>query len=270
VKAGKKVSFDFEDWYSRDYLVPTRPAKLLASLERFAIRHGEFCTAASGSMALALAKIYGETKEITVIYNSFPKSESSGKDLKPFTRQPRERMSMLWFSRTIGAGRGIEHFIEGIRYSNVQVDLHLLGTLAKGYESVLDSAFPHEKGHRLIYHDFIPHNQLPLFIRQFKVGLALEEDINDNKRLTIANKIMQYLQEGLLVIASSNEGHREVAEYFSSSVKLVDLYDPVGLANVLECLPDALDDHEEIFNRYFSWEAQEEKLRRTITKIYGH
>ena len=29
VKAGKKVSFDFEDWYSRDYLVPERPVKLL-------------------------------------------------------------------------------------------------------------------------------------------------------------------------------------------------------------------------------------------------
>ena len=58
ILAGKKVSFDFEDWYSRDYLVPERPVKLLESLEKFALQNGLFCTAASNSMAVALKECY--------------------------------------------------------------------------------------------------------------------------------------------------------------------------------------------------------------------
>src|SRR5690606_14479662 len=53
IKAGKKVAFDIEDWYSRDYLNDTRPVILLKKLEAFALNQGVYCTCPSYAMAKA-------------------------------------------------------------------------------------------------------------------------------------------------------------------------------------------------------------------------
>src|SRR5689334_5479292 len=74
--AGKKVAFDFEDWYSRDYLLPGRPVKLLRSLEKSALTEGVYCVAASKSMAEAIKKSCGINTDVTVVYNGFSSDEN--------------------------------------------------------------------------------------------------------------------------------------------------------------------------------------------------
>ena len=268
IKAGKKVSFDFEDWYSRDYLVPERPVKLLATLESFALGNGLFCTAASQSMASALEESYPSKYIITVLYNGFSASidEHLNSDLK--TNIEKSPVNLLWFSRTIGPDRGIEFLMKGLQVLDEPVSLHLLGEMSVGYESILQNTFPFAKDHNLFIHPFIPHSQLPGFISQFKIGLAMEENINDNRQLTITNKILQYLQSGLLVLASDTKGQHEVAGFLPHSVTIVDFVNPIEIATVIKSLIEKestiQNSYNNQFESIFSWEAQEIKLNSLI------
>ncbi|HEY8661950.1 MAG TPA: hypothetical protein VIL78_23145 [Hanamia sp.] len=269
IKAGRKVSFDFEDWYSRDFLVPERPVKLLESWEKFALNNGVFCTAASGAMAAGLKEFYSPGKTITVIYNGFSVEEEnyiqpvkiSGTD---------ESLKLLWFSRSIGPDRGIESFLNALTYYDFPVELHLLGKMEPGYQAILDEKFAGLKIHRLLVHPFISHNLLLNFIAQYEIGLALDENINENRKLTITNKILQYLQAGLHVLASDTAGHREVAAQLPELVTIVDIREPFTVVAMLAALKNKTNviktEQRDRFNTIFSWEAQEKKLNSLLER----
>jgi glycosyltransferase involved in cell wall biosynthesis len=268
IKAGKKVSYDFEDWYSRDYLVPERPVKLLEALEKFAFDNGKFITTASASMANALKKSYKSQREVTVIYNGFSKEESVPAQRSMLAETP--NIKLLWFSRTVGAGRGIESILKTLPLCRKPVELHLLGDMSEGYRDFIEKEFAQLKPHRLVIHSFMPHRQLFKFIGQFAAGLAIEENINDNKILTVSNKILQYLQSGIKVIASDTQGHQEVATFFPNMVQVVDLADPLQMANAINnCYENRsfpIKNQQDLFNTIFSWEAQEKKLLQLLEK----
>ena len=271
IKAGKKVSFDFEDWYSRDFLVPERPVNLLESWEKFALNNGVFCTATSEAMAAGLKKFYAPGKTITVIYNGFSVEEENY--IQPGKiRGTGESLKLLWFSRSIGPDRGIESFLNSLAHYDFPVELHLLGKMEPGYQAVLDEKFAMLKKHRLVVHPFIPHNRLLNFISHYEIGLAIDENINENRELTITNKILQYLQAGLHVLASDTAGHREVAVQLPESVTIVDITDSSKVVAVLSDLSNKTKTHQtrerDLFNKIFSWEAQEVKLQALLRKHY--
>jgi glycosyltransferase involved in cell wall biosynthesis len=270
LKAGKKVCFDFEDWYSRDYLIPSRPVGLLKSLEKFALNNGLFCTAASKAMAGALIDTYNIKKDVTVIYNGFPIDEAVEKDRKQHYTNANEHPKLIWFSRTIGPGRGIEFLIQALALYHRPVELHVLGKMRKGFKEVLETGFKELKNHTLVIHGFMPHNRLQAFIAQFDIGLAIEENINDNKMLTVSNKMLQYLQAGIPVIASDTKGQQEVAAYFPGTVRIIDIEKPGMLGDAIDSLANKSNSYKEeqadTFNKVFSWEAQESKLTDLLEK----
>ena len=276
IRAGKNVSFDFEDWYSRDYLVPSRPVKLLQSLEHFALNNGLFCTAASQAMVNGIREAYKTKKEITVIYNGFPVND----EVKKSDTNGNARLTngqgytkLIWFSRTIGPERGIEYLIDALGYLDEPLELHLLGDMAAGYDKFLQKKF-HALRHRLFIHPFLEQEQLNNFLAGFDIGLAIEENINDNKKLTVSNKLLQYLQSGIKVVASDTAGHREVAVYFPKSVLVVDLYKPDTIAAAITQLEKNNEpiscDEKKRFEEIFSWEAQEKKLEDILSKVFSH
>jgi glycosyltransferase involved in cell wall biosynthesis len=271
VIAGKKVSFDFEDWYSHDYLVPARPVKLLATLEKFALLNGLFCTTTSQAMASALNKAYGSRKNINVIYNGFSSTESGEAVSIGNSIYDHQKVRLLWFSRTIGRNRGIEYLLKALAGFQVPVELHLLGETEEGYQEYLDGEFTLLKNHSLVIHPFLAHDQLLPFIAQFETGLAIEENINDNRKLTITNKILQYLQAGLQVIASDTAGQKEVAALFPASITLVNIHSPLQLQKAIASSVTAhrvkQQEQQQKFNNIFSWEAQEKKLK-TLVEAY--
>jgi glycosyltransferase involved in cell wall biosynthesis len=270
LKAGKKVCFDFEDWYSRDYLVPAKPVRFLKSLEKFALDKGLFCTATSKAMADALKDAYGINKEIAVIYNGFSINESVERKGTQQNHNDKAYTKLIWFSRTIGPGRGIEDLLKALALYGQPVELHVLGKMKKGFKEVLETGFKGLKKHTLVIHDFVPHYRLPAFIGQFDIGLAIEENINDNKMLTVSNKMLQYLQAGIPVIASNTKGQQEVAAYFPGTVRVIDIEKPGVLGEAIDSLAKKSNRYKEeqvdTFNKIFSWEAQESKLTDLLQK----
>jgi len=242
----------------------------LDAAERYALTNGLFCTATSKAMALALNEYYQIHKKITVIYNGFPATMTKEIKAEGETLQKSDRIRLLWFSRNIGTGRGLEFLLNALWVCQIPVELHLLGMMDEEYKDFLDNNFPSENNHKLVLHSFLPYHELGGFISQFDIGLAIEENVNDNKILTISNKLLQYLQAGLPVLASDTKGQREVAGYFPETVKLVDIHNPLQWEMGIDFLRnvDAVNrqKQKETFQKIYSWEAQEKKLDNLLAK----
>lgn len=263
---GKKVAFDIEDWYSQDYLVPSRPVSLLRSAERKALTHGLYCTCPSAAMSDAMYDTYKGSKKAGIIYNGFPLAETPAPSgaVTP---------SLIWFSQTIGPGRGLETLLEALKLTRTPMELHLVGECVPGYDRVLDSSFPREKGHRLLIHPPVRHADLPETIARHRIGLAIEKIAPESRNKTITNKMLQYLQAGVQVLATATDGQKEVAAHFPANVRLVPPDDPAAWAGSLESLLATHPDREttcRTFREMFSWEAQEKKLLDLVEKALNH
>jgi len=263
IRKGAKVAYDIEDWYSHDYLVPERPVVLLRSLEKFALEHGIYCSCPSASMAKALEKNYPSGKQVEVLYNGFSAQENINES--PGTKSEH---SLVWFSQTIGPGRGLETILQALQYLRVKLVLHLIGECAAGYEDELKKIFPFEKGHQLIFHPPVKHHDLIPMLAQHCVGLAIENKFPESRNQTITNKILQYLQAGIKVLATDTEGQQEVAAYFPDTVSIVSVDRPELWAAQIEFLLQSpavnIKDRLQQFNAVFSWEAQEKKLLELV------
>jgi len=268
VRAGKKVSFDFEDWYSRDYLTRDRAVKLLSDLESFALINGIFCTAPSISMAVALQKAYRTNREITIIYNSFPNEEFSDNSFRKPDKK-NTKYSLIWTSRTVGTGRGLETLLDALDKLEYPIALHIIGQCANGYEEILKSKWPYYRGHELVFHDFIAHEDLLKEISKYDLGLAIESKEPDNKNTTISNKIFQYLLAGINVLATDTEGQKEIASNFKGFVNIVPVNQPTDWKNKIESIIHNSEANFEgvkkIYSEKFSWPVQEEKLKKLIS-----
>lgn len=269
IKANKKVGFDFEDWYSRDYLIKERPVVLLQKLELFALHNGIYCTCPSYSMALSLKNFYKVESKIVVIYNGFSVTEN-----KTILNKYNTKCNLIWFSQTIGEGRGLETLIKSLELLNTPIILNLIGDCSAEYCTKLNAIFPFHKNHQLFLHGTVLHSELLVLLMQNDIGLALENNFPDNKDKTVSNKILQYVQAGIKTLATNTQGQIEVAGYFPDSIQIVTVNNPKEWAQKIEYLiaSPKVNRVEQLktFTRYFSWEAQEKKLEKIIKNALIH
>lgn len=270
IQNGKKVSYDFEDWYSKDYISRERPVKLLEAAETFAVQNAVFCTFPSNSMKqVILNKLeVADDKRFITIYNSFPAADVNDPNLILEDSSPTFRI--LWTSRTIGEGRGLEELIEALHYIEIPVEINLIGKSVPGYKEVLYKIWPHEKKHKLVIHDFMDHKELMRQMPLFDLGLAIENDYPDNKNLTVSNKILQYLQSGLPVLATGTAGQKEVAAFSPGMVFIVEPGKPYQWKNTLEEIiktKTSCKNVDSSMPEVLSWNTQEEKLVKIITSV---
>ncbi len=276
LQRGFKVAFDLEDWYSHDLLPEanrTRPLNLLEKCETYALKHSPLVYTTSQAMAEAMAEFAG-SEVPKVLHNVFPLAERELLDGRQKDRNDLGRPSIHWYSQTIGPGRGLEFLVEALRDVDTPVDLHLRGNLFGDFGIRLKKLFPDKKGHRLHFHQLVPHNELLSRIAEHDIGLATEEYQPDSRNLTITNKILQYLLAGIAVVASDTAGQQEVAAQAPAAVSLYENNDKDSLVKALNRF---LDDREKLkrakatalqrAKETFCWEKQEGFLLEWIANI---
>lgn len=229
--AGRRVAADFEDWHSEDLLPADRRGRPLAPMRRVEaqlLKHAAYVTTTSHALSAALAGRYGGRTPI-VVTNSFP--------LQPDPRIGNgEPPAFFWFSQTIGPGRGLEEFLAAWRQTSSPSRLVLLGQIRGGYDRDLLALLPESFRSRVEFLPLVPPNELPGVIARHDIGLALEQSTIVNRDLTITNKILQYLNAGLAVVASGTVGQREVMARAPGAGVVVDLNQATALANQLDAL----------------------------------
>ena len=167
-------------------------------------------------MSQEMAKAY-DVSAPAVLPNCFP--------LQPTPpSRPVRPPELVWFSQTTGPGRGLEEFIT--LWGQLPADcgrLTLIGSLIPGFDHTLQTSIPPSAWERLIFSPPVPPDKLPQTLTQYDVGLALEPLSPANKNLTISNKLFQYFNAGLAVIATPTSGQKEAMQRMPTPGILVDI-----------------------------------------------
>ncbi len=261
LREGRKVAADFEDWHSEDLLPADRigrPLGLLRRLEQVLVRTASYVTTTSEALASGLHDRYGGRRP-EVITNSF--------ELPHLGPAVPTRPRFVWFSQTVGRGRGLEEFLAAWARTTQDSDLTLLGEVSPAYAQQLLAQLPPAFRPRLQFHPLVPAAELPGFIAQHDIGLALEHASIANRDLTITNKILQYLGAGLAIVASDTAGQREVLGHAPDAGIIVALNDTDAFAASLEAL---LSDRSHLIQRrraarqlaetHYCWEREGPRL----------
>ncbi len=276
IKRGFKVAFDFEDWYSNDLLADankTRPIDLLKKYEKFALNNSVLNYTTSESMAKGFADFAG-SEEPKILHNVFPLAEREILDGKIKDRNDLSKKSIHWYSQTVGPGRGLEFIINSLRFVKKPVELHLRGNCSEEFKQELLIKLPGENGHKLFFHQLVPHKELLSRIAEHDIGLATEKSTPPSRDLTITNKILQYLLAGIAVVASDTSGQKEVAREAPDSVFLFENDNEQQFSSALnllienkEKLQKAKDEALKISTEKFCWEKQEQWLVDWISEV---
>ena len=199
-----RLGFDCEDLLTEN---GTDPVDIVQQIEKTYLPLCDYISTASEGIGARLERDYGVQPPV-VLYNVFPLHLANGL-LPPEQRPESQQLRLLWFSQTIGPGRGIEEAIEAVAMLDNRVELHLRGSPSRGYESVLRALARHRRVNLRI-HSQIDHDDLIRTMDQFDVGLALERPEKVNAALTVSNKIGSYLLAGLAIAATETPGQLEL------------------------------------------------------------
>jgi len=260
IKMGFNVSFDFEDWYSEDYPHINRPASLLKKAEAYALMYGKYVTCPSKSMSLALSKMYDTNSDLKVIYNSFPVKQLSNELKKKIPN------SLVWFSQTIGPNRGIEQFLLALHKLYIPVNIHFIGNCTNEFKNEL-LGIVQGTPHQIEVHTLLTHDELMDSLQKFEIGLALELDFPLNRKYTVSNKILTYLQLNLHVFASSTDGQIELQGNFKNQITYINLANQKDISDkVTQLLNQRAYSLNGLFPEEYSWECQQKEISSLVNK----
>ena len=269
IKDGRRVCADFEDWHSEDLLPDDRarrPLGLIRAVERTLLHHAVHTTTTSHALAEAIHKSHGGCRP-HVIGNSFPLQSD------PRNGPPGQPPTFFWFSQTLGPGRGLEHFFAAWKLTRHPSRVVLLGEVHGDYAQRLLARLPAERRHDVSFLPLVSPAELPVVITRHDIGLALEQAFIANRNLTITNKIIQYLNAGLAVVASDTSGQREVLAHAPNAGIIVETHETARFAAALDALlaePEALRQRQrsarQLAEETYCWEREAPRLTELVTR----
>jgi glycosyltransferase involved in cell wall biosynthesis len=272
---GFNVGVDFEDWFSEDLLPQARrdrPVHKMKMLEKRLIRDCSYRLTTSHSLAAALAVAY-DVPEPMVVYNVFPFAERKSIDGKLLDRRDLKLPSLYWFSQTIGPGRGLETLFAALKFITLPAEVHLRGNCDDATRRWVESLIPAIWKNHVFLHTTVESFELLSRIAEHDIGLALERPNIPSRNLTVTNKLFQYLQGGLAIVATDTAGQKEIFDLCSHLGQLTLSDNPPALAGSIEYLLQNRDRLAEAKNaslhaarKLLSWEIYSENLLRESEK----
>lgn len=205
--SGGHLAFDCMEYYSDmgDGQSAIR-GRAIRRIESECLPAAEFVTASSPEMADAYASRY-QLARVLPLYNC----PLSAPELSP-SPAPTDTIRLYWRNAVIGFGqRGLGLALDALKSVPENVILHLQGRLpADGGKELLAEIDRRGLGDRVVVEPPHPPDGAVTAAARFHIGLCLEEDCNENHRLTVSNKIFDYLMAGQAVIASALPALSEV------------------------------------------------------------
>jgi glycosyltransferase involved in cell wall biosynthesis len=114
--------------------------------------------------------------------------------------------------------------------------LCLLGDVSDSYRKKLIDLVPASRRGELRFLPLTSPGDLPSAIAAYDIGLALEPETPESRYLTTTNKIFQYLNAGLAIVATPTAGQREVMSAIPACGIIVESKEPKVLAAQLDTL----------------------------------
>jgi len=117
------------------------------------------------------------------------------------------RFHLYWRNSTVGMSqRGLGDALEALTHLSDDIVLNVQGRPGSRMSSVEARVSALGLQNRVIFHDAYPSGEAVLSASPYSVGLCPERDTCLNQRLTVSNKIFDYLMAGMAVVCSNLPG----------------------------------------------------------------
>jgi len=236
---GALLGFDAEDFHSGEGQggeAEEFRMELVKRIEESVLPACRHLTAASPLIARAYGALYGVTP-VTVL-NVFPLSMAPAAP-RPAPVVAAGELRAYWFSQTIGLDRGLQSFIEAMARARTRVTLDIRGGNRWGHgETLLALARDLGIGDRVSILPMAPPERMVTLAADYDLGLSLETDTTQSRRLCLTNKIFTYLLAGIPVLLSDTPAQSELAPQLGAAGLIGSLGDPLTLAHALDSLGD--------------------------------
>lgn len=265
-KRGAKLAFDMEDYHPGE-LIQGKYAdekRRREEILKWILSKCDYVSfAADGFYELTQKHLKEDIKSPIIVYNSFRSEEF----MEPEQRNE-EKIKFVWFSQTIGRGRGLELFFAIIKNVDFNYEVTLIGNFN-------DRRFEEEikQNKNLIILDPVPQVELHQKLSEFDIGLSLELNSTDlNRNYALTNKLFAYLQAGIFLIATDTPAQKEFIEKnpgFGVLCGQTPLAVLKGINSVNDNIIEIRNNANKRFNRAkkFAWENESKKLIEIWEKI---
>jgi hypothetical protein len=241
-RAGKPYAIDLEDMHTSESEAPDaaeQHALARRVLDRV-LPGARAVTTSSGVMAEAYRAQFGV--EALITHNVVPLPPAPR-----FEAASDGPLRCYWFSQTIGAGRGLELFVQAAGLARVPLHLELRGRIVSEYVTALcaDAA----RSAPLLVIDVqppAPPDEMVARAAAHHVGLSLELPVVENRHAALSNKLFTYLAAGLAIAATATRAQAALAPELGHAIRL--------------CAPDAPG---ELAAALVAWSADRQLLDRS-------
>jgi hypothetical protein len=269
---GALLGFDAEDFHSGEGAGPqeTLRMKMVGRIEGAALPSCAYVTAASPLIGRAYAERYRIAAPATVL-NVFPLAMAP----KTEDRASASGLRAYWFSQTIGLDRGLQSFIQAMSRAGTSVTLDIRGSDRWGHgETLMAMAGDLGLKGRVTLLPLAPPDQMATLAAPYDLGLSLETDVTESRRLCLTNKIFTYLLAGVPVMMSDTPAQRALAPDLGDAASLVSLADPQGIAAALDrlapkaVLARAKSTARQLGHDRYNWDCEKDVLLQAVASAF--
>ena len=275
---GAMLGFDAEDFHSgegtggpaEDFRV-----RMIETVERAILPSCAYVTAAAPLIAAVYAERYGLAP--TTVLNVFPLGMAAAVPQPAAARGGPAHLRAYWFSQTIGLDRGLQAFLQAMSRAKSRITLDIRGGNRWGHGDRL-MTLARELGiaDRVALLPVAPPEQMVALAAPYDIGLSLETDVSENRRLCLTNKIFTYLLAGIPVAMSDTPAQRALAPELGAAATVVSLSDPAGMADALDRLggsPAALGEARAVALRLgrerYNWDVEKDFLLGAVDRAFA-
>jgi hypothetical protein len=269
-RRGAMLGFDAEDLHAGEGTpLQMSMVRIIEGALLPACRH---VTAAAPLIGDGYRRSYGVTP--ATVLNVFPLS------MAPPARQPGAgpgAFRAYWFSQTIGLDRGLQSFIQAMARTTARVTLDIRGGNRWGHgDSLLALARELGVADRVSLLPMAPPQEMVRLAAAYDIGLSLETEVSENRRVCLTNKIFTYLLAGVPVLLSDTPAQRALAPDLGVAAHVVSLADPEGIAATLDRLAASPEAREEaragawrLGHDRYNWDVEKAALVDSVARAFA-
>ena len=265
------LGFDAEDFHEGEGSPFHR--RMVEVIDRAFIGRCRHLTAAAPLIGEAYRARYGVPA--TTVLNVFPLA------MAPASPRPAGAAGTCrayWFSQTIGLDRGLQSFIEAMAVARTMVTLDIRGSNRWGHgDTLLALARSRGIGDRVRLLPMAAPEDMVTLAAEYDLGLSLETDVSENRRLCLTNKIFTYLLAGVPVLMSDTPAQCGIAPDLGAAARIVSLDDPAGIAATLDALAGeagglegAADRAWQLGRERYNWEVEKKALVASVDRAFAN
>lgn len=206
----------------------------------------------------SIAEIYSKkyNKEIVVIRN-VPLSKSQPKPAPTFS-------NVVIYQGNIKLGRGIDLMVQAMRYLD-NIQLWLVGGGTEYIEAIKEMIQREGVQEKVRFWGAIPFEDLYPLTCQARIGLSLEDKSGLNTELSLPNKLFDYIQAGVPVIASDLPEIRKIVQHYEIGL-ILEKRNPQALATLIQGLFNNQPEYQRLCAnarkaaQVLNWENEQQKL----------